>query len=309
VRNLAKLVLFFSLTFIITFVAVTCLKFLSLRVDWAKSLPAKPETTLTLMLSAVQWAMSLTLFSSILITLNYIVRRKHSPVISILFVILLSFGFCFAISLSLNQMKAVPPAQTAGIQLGENGLILSNALNRNVTAVILLEGTKNPYGPRVTAVPNQPLVFHEGSRDHVGRTTLELPSFPFTDDTPWFLKSLSIDIRLNSIMFQQKLSEGFFQYLLYVGSIIFLLCSLGYAIKFSVWPLANLFIAALAFRGILALGSFTNTPEMQEIIGSFLNNIIPAAIALPLFLIGFGVLVNIYSLLVFAVKRKDDDEY
>jgi hypothetical protein len=110
-------------------------------------------------------------------------------------------------------------------------------------------------------------------------------------------------------MFQQKFTEGFFSYLFYVGSFIFMLCSLGYAVKFSVWPLANLFLAALAFRGILALKTFLNTPELQELTGSFLNNLIPAALMLPLFFISFGLLINIYSFLVFIAKRRHDDEY
>jgi len=310
VRNLAKLVLFFSLTFIIVFTAVTCLKFLSLRVDWAKSLPVRPETTLTLLMAAVHWALTLTLFSSILITLNYIVRRKHFPLTSIIFIMLLSFGFCCGISFTLNQMKFVAPAQVTGIQMGEKGVILSNALNRNVTTVVLLDGTANPYGPRVTAIPGQPMIFHESmpERPNTGRTMFDLPPFQFTDDTPWFLKSLSIDIRLNSEMFQQKFQEGFVPYLIYTGSFILLLCSLGFAIKFSAWPLANLFLAALAFRGILAFGSFSNTPEIQEIIGSFFNNVIPVSLALPIFFISFSLLANMFSLLVFIAKRKEYDD-
>jgi len=309
VKNLAKLALFFSLTFIIIFVTVTCLRFLSLRIEWAKSLPPKPETTLTLILAAAHWALSLTLFSSILLTLNYVVRRHHFALVSIICVMALSFALCFGISFVLEQWKSVPPAQTAGIQLGEKGVILSNSLNRNVTAVVLLEGVANPLGPRVTAIPGQPLVFHEATGANFERTMFALPPVPFGDDTPWFLKSLAIDIRLNAEMLQRKFSEGFFPYLIYAGSFIFLLCALGYAIKFSVWPLANLFLAMLAFRGILALGSFANTPEMQELINSFLNNIIPVMLALPLFFLGIGVLVHFYSFLTFIARRRDDDDF
>ena len=318
-RNLAKLTLFFSLTFIIIFASVTCLKFLSLQVNWAKSLPPKPETALTLLLAAAHWALSLTLFSSILLTLNYIVRRKHFPLISIIMVMSLAFGFCFGISFVLNQMKLVPPAQTEGIQLGGKGLILSNAMNRNVTAVILLDGTENLYGPRVTAIPGQPLFYQDGNlrQSRMGevevqpafnRIQTDLPSFPFGDDTPWFLKSLSIDIRLNAEVLFKIFTEGLIPYLIYTGSLIFLLCSLGFAMKFSVWPLANLFIAALAFRGILAFLTFFNSPDIQVTISSFLNNIIPVALALPIFFIGFGILINFYSLLAFIARRRDKDD-
>jgi hypothetical protein len=303
VRKLAKLLIFFGITFIIIFVTAICLRFLFLRVEWAKNLPPKPETILTLIITAAHWALSLALFSSILLTISYIVKKGFSPLISIACVILLSFSFCLIVSFILHHWRSVPPAQTAGIQLGDKGLILSNSVNRNLTSVVLLEGMANPYGPRVMAIPGQPLVFHEAlpaERD------LSLPPVPFGDETPWFLKSLDIDIRLNGEIFRQKFAEGFLWFFIYTFSLIFLLCSLGYAIKFSAWPLANLFLTMLAFRFILAIGSFFNSPEMQGLIDTFLNNIIPVNFALPLFFLAFGLLINSYSILAFAAKRQDN---
>jgi len=167
----------------------------------------------------------------------------------------------------------------------------------------LLNGTADPLGPRVIAIPDQPMAYHR-----TASAGFELPPVPFGDDTPWFLKDVEIDIRLNAEMFQRKFSQGFLSYLFYVGSLIYLLCSLGYVIKFSAWPLANLFLSILAFRGILALNTFFNTQEMQMITASFLNNRIPVVYALPFIFLGFGTLVNLYSLLVFAAKRRVDDD-
>jgi len=285
--------------------------FLNLWVEWVKNLPPKPETTLTLIIAAARWALSLTLFSSILITLNYIIRRNFFPLASIICVIVLSLGFCYGIFAALNYWKPALPAQTAGVKLGDKGLILSNSLNRNVTSVILLEGTLNPLGPHVTAIPGQPLIFYDSvnTNSALGNIDRTFPPVPFSDDTPWFLKSLGIDIKLNADIFQQKFNEGILQYLIYIGSFIFILSALGYLFKFSVWPLANLFLATLAFRGILALGTFFNSSETQELITSFLNNRIPVTLALPLSFFGFGALVYIYLLLSFAARRKvtDDD--
>ena len=279
-----------------------------MRTDWAKSLPPRPETILSLIITAAHWALSLTLFSSIIITLNYVVRKSFNALISSICVITLAFGFCFGISTALNQWKSVPPAQIEGVRLGGKGLILSNALNRNTTTVVLMEGTANPFGARVTAIPGQPLAFHESLAMHPVRSNLTLPPIPFVDEKPWFMESISIDIRLNAETLQQKFIQGFFPFLLYTGSLIFMLTALGYAVKFSAWPLANLFLAVLVFRGILALITFFNSPEIQEITGSFLNNRFPVNLALPLLFLGFGLLVNIYSALAFAARRKDDDE-
>jgi len=291
------------MTFLISFVIVTCFRFLTLRVEWAKNLPPRPETALTLLLAAANWALSLTLFSTIIISINYAVRRNCFALISIVSVIVLSLLFTFGISIILAQMNFVPPAQSPGISMGDKGIILTNSLSKNETAVILLNGTAEPLGPRVAAIPNQPLVFHSTSN-----ASVNLPPVPFRDDTPWFLKSISIDIRLNAEMIQRKFSEGFFPLLFYAGSLIFMLCSLNFIFRASNWPLANLFLSSLASCGILSLVGFLNTPEMQEIIGSFLRNIIPAALALPVFFMIFGGLLNIYSLLSFAAKRRSDDD-
>jgi hypothetical protein len=216
----------------------------------------------------------------------------------------LSFLFCYGISYVLEQWKLVPSAKVSGIHLGGKGLILSNTLNKNETAVILLNGTVEPLGPRVVSIPEQPL-----SYQRTASANFDLPPIPFGNDTPWSLKDIDIDLRLNAEMFQRKFSAGFFSYLFYAGSLIYLLCSLGYVIKFSVWPLANLFLSTLAFRGILALNTFFNTQEIQQTAASFLENKIPVENALPFIFLGFGTLVNLYSLLVSATKRRIDDGY
>jgi hypothetical protein len=303
VKKLAKLTIFFSLTFIIIFVAVTGIRFLSLRVDWAKNLPPKPETSLTLLISAAHWALSLALYSSIIISLNYAVRRSFFALMSLACVMSLSFLFSYGISFALKQWKSVPPAYSSGIALGGKGLILSSKLNKNETSVILLNGTAEPLGPRVIAIPDQPLTYQRAAS-----ANFDLPPIPFGDDTPWFLKDIDIDVRLNAEMFQRRFLGGFFSYLFYAGSLIYFLCSLGYVIKFSVWPLANLFLSTLIFRGILALNTFFNTQEIQQAASSFLENKIPVENALPLIFLGFGTLVNLFSLLIFAAKRRVDDD-
>jgi hypothetical protein len=274
-----------------------------MRVDWAKNLPPKPEASLTSLITAAHWALSLTIYSSIIITLNYAVRRKFFALMSYICVVCMSFLFNYGISYVLEQWEYVPSARNTGKPLGGKGLILSNALDKNETAVILLNGTAEPLGPRVISIPDQPLSYQRAAS-----ADFELPPIQFGDTTPWFLKDIDIDVRLNAEMFQRKFLEGFFPYLIYTGSLIYLLCSLGYLFKLSVWPLANLFMATLAFRGILAFNTFFNTKEMQMIAASFLDNKIQTEYALPLIFLGFGTLVNLYQLLVFAAKRKVNDD-
>jgi hypothetical protein len=306
VKNLAKLALFFSLSFAIIFLAATGIRFLSLRVEWAQNLPPKPETALTIVIAAAHWALSLAMYSSILLGLSYAARRRYFAPMAVLCVMTLSLFFNFIVSSALYNWKSVPPAEITARQMGGDGLILSNSLNRNETSVILLKGTADPLGPRVTAIPDRPLVFHESMAN---AAAVNLPPIPFGDDTPWFYKSLIIDLRLSEEHIQQRFNEGLVHYFIYAGALIFLLSSLGFAIKFSVWPLANLFLGVLAFRGILAIETFFNSPEMQDIFDSFFRNMMPSSFAVPLIFFAFGLLINLYEVLVYVAKRRDDHEF
>ena len=274
-----------------------------MRVEEARNLLQEPEAFLSTVISAAHWALSMAMYFSILLALSYAARKRYFAPMTVICVMILSMCFNFGISFALYQWKSVPPALTGFKPLGENGLILSNALNRDETAIVLLKGTAEPYGPRVTAVPDRPLLFQESTAN----TGVNLPPVPFGDDSPRFMKNLSIDIRISAEQLQKLFSEDYQPYLIYAGSLIFLLSSLGFAIKFSVWPLANLFLGALAFRGILAIETFFNSSEMQDIFDAFLKNIMPSSMAVPLLFFGFGLLVHTYSFLVFVSRRRDDD--
>jgi hypothetical protein len=304
VKNLAKLALFFSLTFAIILLVSTFLRFLGLRVDWARTLPQRPQAVLTAIIAAAHWALPLTLYGSILLSLSYAVRGRYSALMTVACVFILSICFGFGISSALDHWASVPPAQDSSVPLGESGLVLSNTLTKNETAIVLLKGPAEPLGPRVAAVPDRPLLFQEETDFDA---EFDLPPVPFGDDTPWFLKSLSIDLRLSGEQLQRRFGEGAFSFLIYTGALVCFLGSLGFILRFSVWPLANIFLGALAFRGILSLETFFNSPEMQEVFGSFLRNRISPVLTVPLIFLFFGLLVHTYSVLVYIAKRRDDD--
>jgi hypothetical protein len=166
-----------------------------------------------------------------------------------------------------------------------------------------LEGSAKPGGSRVVATPGKPLLYQE---KFAGKdlSLLSLPPAPFSDNCPWFLKSLAIDLRLNAENVRRHLNAGLLSFLMYAGTLVFLLCSLMFILKLSVWPLANLFLGCLAFRGILALELFFNTPEMQDIFDSFLQNRLSPSLAVPLIFCIVSLLAYLYSFLVYLLKRQ-----
>jgi len=277
---------------------------LALRVEWIRALSLERETELLELITAARWALSLGLYGGILLGLGYAVRKEVFAPMALLCVALLTTVFIYGISQLLENMENVPPARTPTQALGEPGLILANTTRSGGTVIVLLQGPAQPDGSRVVATPGKPLLYQAvfAGKD---MAAVSLPPAPFSDDSPWFLKSLAIDLRLNADILRQRFNEGQTTFLIYTGSLVFFLCSLLFILKLSVWPLANLFLGCLAFRGVLALEVFFNTPEMRDVFDSFLQNRLPLSMAVPLIFCGVGILVYLYSFLVFLVKRQD----
>jgi hypothetical protein len=307
VKSLAKLVLFFSLSFAVLFLAATGLRYLAIRVEWLRTLPRQPEIALAGLIAAGRWALSLGLYGSLLLSLSYAVRRGVFAPVAALSLIPLSLAVCFGVSLGLRNLGNVPPVRDTAPVLGEPGLILTNAIRHSETAIVLLEGPADPRGPRVALVPGQPLIYQPEPAGP-NNTVLSLPPIPFMNETPWFLKSIAIDLRLNAAQMEQRFQAGALPLVIYAGALILLLCSLGCVFKLSAWPLVNLFLGCLAFRGILALETFLNSPEMQDVFESFLEKRLPFSLSVPLIFCAAGILIYLYSVLVFLAKKRSDDE-
>jgi hypothetical protein len=307
VKSLARLALFFSLGFAVLFFASTGLRFLAIRVEWVRTLSLGRETLLAELIAAAHWALTFTLYGGILLGLNYAARNKVFSPASTLCIILLTMGFVYGISLGLDNWENVPPAKTPTQPLGGPGVILSNTAGSSGTVLVLLQGSIQPGGARVVATPGRPLIYQT---EFVGRdqALVSLPPAQFSNDTPWFLKSLSIDLRLSTQNLQRRLNQGMSSFLIYAGALIFFLCSCMFIQKLSVWPLANLFLGCLAFRGILSLELFFNSPEMQDVFDSFLQSRLPISLVVPIIFTGFGLLIFLYSFLVFVAKRQSNNE-
>jgi hypothetical protein len=307
VKSLARLALFFSLGFAVLFLAATGLRFLAIRVEWVRTLSLERETLLVELITAARWALTFTLYGGILLGLNYAARNRFFSPVSILCIIVLTTGFVYGISLGLDSWENVPPERTPTQSLGGPGVILSNTTGSSGTVLVLLQGSVQPGGARVVAIPGKPLLYQA---EFVGRDQFlaSLPPVPFSDDNPWFLKSLSIDLRLSTENLHRRWNEGLVSFLIYAGALILFLCSCMFIQKFSVWPLANLFLGCLAFRGVLALEIFFNSPEMQDVFDSFLQRRLPLSLVVPLIFAGVGLLIYLYSFLVFITRRQSNND-
>ena len=303
-KNLAKLTLFFSLCFIIFFLAGILLRLLSSWVEVVRLIPldVRPgeDTTET------AWkALPAALYLSILLTLSYSARRKMPIPLSVIGILILGCIFSLGVSMGITRsgamklaLKPVTPIQ------GGPGLILS----RQDNAVILLKGSGDFQGPRVVSIPGRPLIY-QNLPVGPNNTILNLPVLTFIDNTPWFVRSLTIDFTLCAKELKSRLGDSYISFAAYVFSLVLLLVSLRLLLELSQWALANLFLGALVFRGILALDTFLNAREINVLVGSFLSGRVPAMLITPVVFCALGILVIFYTLLARIVRpgREEDD--
>jgi len=303
VRKLLKLVLFFSLSFALLFLVTTGLRFLILRVEWVRALSQEQGPILVDLVTAARWALSFTLYGGILIVLSYVVRKEVFAPVALPCIIVLTLAFIWGIGLLVENVENVPSDKTREPPLGKPGLILSNTILPSGTVIVLLEGPAEPTGSRVVATPGRSMLYQS---EFAGKNLAitDLPPAPFINDCPWFLKSLAIDLRLNAELLWRHLDTGLQPFLIQTGSLIFLLCSLMFILRLSAWPLVDLFLGCLAFRGVLSLEIFFHTPEMQNVFNSFVQNRLPLSLVVPVIFCGVGLLVCLYSILLYLVKGR-----
>jgi hypothetical protein len=314
-KNLARLTLFFTLSFILLFLTAAVLRFLHIRIDGVRLLPPQPRMMLPDSLDAARWALPLTLYASLLAGLSYAsrlnsgllgrIRRPLTAPSVILCLFILSTVLGGGISLGIARLEAMEPEPDIAKPLGGPGLLLS----QGDTSIVLLREPGESRGPRVAAIPGRPLLYQE---QPVGpnNSTPSLPPVPFRIEGAWFLQSIAIDVSLAGRQMESRREEGLDSFFIYLGALAFLLASLGFIQKLSSWPLANLSLGCLAFRGILAAETFLNSPEIQDLIASFLGDRfpLPPSWTTPLIFCLFGVLINLYTFLVFLAKRQTHEE-
>jgi hypothetical protein len=308
-KNLARLTLFFSLNFILIFLAAVLLGFISSWIEIAKIIPAGAIPAENA--AELAWkALPITFYLTILVTLSYSARRKILILTSIAGIIVLGLIFTVGFSEGIHHVEAIKPALKPGPPINARpGLILSRAEN----AIILLKESSEAQGPRVVSFPERPLLYQEIPLGP-NNTILGLPALPLGGDAPWIVQSMGIDFTLTAAELRNRLDQGFIPFIVYAFSLILFLGSLRFILELSQWPLANLFLGALVFRGILALEVFLNSREVNTLIGSFLSGRAPAMMITPLVFCALGILIILYTLLASIARaagakaRKVEDD-
>jgi len=305
-KKLAKLVINFSLHFILIFLAAVLLKYLGVWIDMARNIPLGAEPGVAA--ADLAWkSLPIVIYLSMLFALSYSVRRKIPAPAAIICTILLGCLFTAGSSILISRADSLKFAVKPFSALESRpGLILTQSDN----AIILLKGSRETRGPRVVSIPGRPLIYQEEPRGP-NNSIIGLPALPFGDNSPWFIRSMGLDFNMSAIEMEKRLDGGFLHFAVYAFSLVLFLGSLCFLFDLSKWPLANLFFGALIFRMVLLLETFLNSPEINSILTAFMAGKAPFAtstLITPLAFTVLGILILIYTLLAGIAKKGGYDE-
>jgi hypothetical protein len=303
VKNFARLVMFFSLSFAALFFFASIVRYFQIRIEAVRRFPPNPDQPLEDLFFAIRWALPATIYTSLLFGLSYSVKHRIPAPLSMFCLLILASALGFAALAASDRLVRFPGPASLGKSLGGPGLLLRQGDN----AMVLLGDPGGDGGPRVVSIPGSPLNFQRFPGP--GNSVLNLPSIPFRTGTAWFLQSLIIDFSLAGRQMADRFVEGPLFFLIYAAALIFLLSSLRFILDIGNWPLANLFLGALVFRGVLSLEIFLNSREIHDFLAGFIGDRIPPSLISPLAFCFLGFLVCLYSGLSFLAARKTDGDY
>ena len=276
-----------------------------MRLDWTRLLTLQPEALQSEVTAAVQWAISFSLYCSIILGLCVISRERVSALPAVLCMIVLAVGLAYGASLGLDNLGSLVIGKKTTQIVGGPGLILANPVRPTGTAVVLLDGPAKPGGARIVISPDRPMLYQE---TFPGKDASPIPLAPIGEESPWLFKSIAIDFKLSADNMRHRYNEGLMPFLVYTGALVVLLISFLFIMNLSAWPLANFFLCCLAFRGVLALETLLNSADIQNLFNSWLQNYLPLSAVVPMIFCVAGLLLYLYSFLVFITKRKIGNE-
>jgi len=304
VKNFAKQVLFFLASFVGVLLVSALVALLQERTSLAVLFPpaggnSGPAISI---LTHLTNSLPVAFYASMLLGLSYASRRRLSyPVV---FVILLVFSLVLGSAAftgleNLGRMGGFTVnAKKTPDTLAQPGLILNLGAPYNEIQTVFLEQPLKDGGARAVSAEGRAMYYQRH-----GPALAQAP-LPFVEEKSSLFAGIDRDFAQSAQVFSARYKAGFASYWIYTGSLAIFLLSLGCLINISFWHLANLFFAALVFRGALALEAFLSQPTINGLLVSFAGNVIPGNLINPVIFCALSALILLYSGLLYLAKGR-----
>ena len=294
-RKSARLIIFYSLFFIILFILSCLLRFLGFWIDSVRIFSNNLEQG-GILIESIKLALLPAVFLTILFSLSYAARKEISVLASILLITILSVVFYTGFFFGIERLKAYDPVLNMPESISKRAGFILTQLDTDL--IFLREQTNTPGFPRIISFPEQPLLYQE---EALG-PNYSVFSLDIGAKNAWFLESILIDINLSSRDLESRFGEELISFLIFCFSLFFLLSSLRFLFDFSAWPLANLFLAALIFRLILSLNVFLNTSDVKIFLDAFVDGRLQENFIIPAVFCILSIVILLYTFLSFLAR-------
>ncbi|MDR2314375.1 MAG: hypothetical protein LBE02_07550 [Spirochaetaceae bacterium] len=303
-KNIAKLVLFFSLSFMALFFLAGFLDLLQKWTDAALIFPPPGRGTGFFPGNLVtRMALPAAFYGSILLGLNYSTRRRMAYPAAFAVIFVCALGLSAAAFTGLESLQRLGglriTMEQAPAKMVEPGFIFttgSSIIPGPPDKLIFLE---DPYKTGAARAVSRGSFFYQGNGPAIYPVRL-----PFPEEKSRFLGSITEDFLRSAQYLAAWFETGLLPYGVYAGSLALFLLSLGCLVNISYWSLANLFLGILAFRGALMLDAFLNQPHIHELLSSFAQNIVHESLVNPIIFSALGALILLYSALVYLARGR-----
>jgi hypothetical protein len=315
-KNIVRLILVISICFTVVFLISSLVSLLQIRIGSIRAAAVLSKAQAWEFVAAVQGALPVTIYFSTLLGISYTARKSIPIPVSIICLVILGMGYALLIVLGTNVIAQIPfgSAPEPGVALGKPGFIFAQPDR----SLVFLQEPGNSQSPRVVAIPDAPLIYQQRPIEQTRTESTQqglgggFYSALLRSDMAFFLNSMLVDFDFTTDQFQNRFKEGFIFFVIYLFGLIFLLSSLRFIMDMSTWPLANLFLGILAFRGILALERFLDSGKTQQFFTSFIGDRFPDWLISPLAFCTLGIIIILYTALIHLGKSRRttiDEDY
>jgi hypothetical protein len=245
-------------------------------------------------------SLSPSIYIAMLFGLSYSARYNFPVILSIFYMLILSLLWIGIFSLTLNLIQRGSPWPTeTSPHLGGAGLI---TMEGDQFQVFLQDPDLS--GKRVIAPPELPLVYEDTRAGTV-------PSVFFRNDSVYFIETMLDAFTSAGEQCKARMGESFLSFFLYIIALVFCLSGLRFVFDASSWPLANLFLGALLFRGVLEIETRLNSEQTRMFINTISGEHFPVFMVVPLALcvLGFVFLLLTFGTFAFKAKRRVHEDY
>jgi hypothetical protein len=281
-----KLIRSVCLWFIIVFVVLTIMQFLAIRIELERMLSFAPqEAKIDSMLTAGWRSLLPSIYIAMLFGLSYCARYKFPVSLSIIYMMVLSLIWIGFFSLALGMIQRGSPWPTETLQrLGGVGLI---TVDGDQSQVLL----QNPNVPGVLVIspPNSSLRY-EDTQVNLGSLSVF-----FRKESVHFMEMIVDKFTRTSEQCGVRLRESFLSFFLYILALVFCLSTLRFVFDASSWPLANLFLGALLFWGVLEIETLLDSEQVRAFINAIGGETFPMFVVVPLALCVLGLVFFLLS--------------